>query len=317
MEAAGDMPDWLGGSTGAGKSYEETPAPADEAPLMTGDESALSEDTSAWLRGLGEDRTADEPTAIEDSSLPDWFSSGKPEQTGETPSIPVAPQASLENLGVRPEQDDAVAWLESLASKHGAKPEELVTDPGARSETPPEWVEQARAIAEAHPEEAFPAKPEPLEIASDDETGLWLRGLMEKESFTESSAEPKQEETIEPVPSDDRPAWLKDLEEPAAAAQKESEPGLGRTSPESAAADLPAWLQGLDEESTPEPSPGTPTLSELEKELPPWLQEAEIAEPAQPTTSAEWQPVGTEVSYGEGYTAQTMRIGAAGGSCAA
>ena len=30
------------------------------------------------------------------------------------------------------EQDDAMAWLESLATKHGAKAEELVTDPNGR-----------------------------------------------------------------------------------------------------------------------------------------------------------------------------------------
>ena len=49
------------------------------------------------------------------------------------------------------EQDDAVAWLEGLASKHGAKPEELVTDPEARTETAPDWVQKA---AETGTEEA-------------------------------------------------------------------------------------------------------------------------------------------------------------------
>ena len=44
-----------------------------------------------------------------------------------------------------------MAWLESLAAKHGAKAEEFVTDPNARSDKPPEWVEQARALGETQP----------------------------------------------------------------------------------------------------------------------------------------------------------------------
>ena len=55
------------------------------------------------------------------------------------------------------EQDDAVAWLESLAAKHGAKPEELVTDPSKRFETPPEWVSQAQNLNQQAPVSETPA----------------------------------------------------------------------------------------------------------------------------------------------------------------
>ena len=44
-----------------------------------------------------------------------------------------------------------MAWLESLAAKHGAKAEELITDPNTRSEKPPDWVEKARELGETQP----------------------------------------------------------------------------------------------------------------------------------------------------------------------
>ena len=65
---------------------------------------------------------------------------------------------SVESLGsTAQEQDDAVAWLKSLAAKHGAKPEELVTDPNKRFETPPEWVSQAQNINQQTPAPQTPA----------------------------------------------------------------------------------------------------------------------------------------------------------------
>ena len=53
------------------------------------------------------------------------------------------------NLGTSAaEQDAAMAWLESLAAKQGAKAEELITNPEDRLEKPPEWVEQAKLAGE-------------------------------------------------------------------------------------------------------------------------------------------------------------------------
>ena len=61
-----------------------------------------------------------------------------------------------------------LAWLEGLASKHGAKPEELVTDPDARKEAAPDWVQQAsQAGAEETPvEESTPTEELPAEKAA-------------------------------------------------------------------------------------------------------------------------------------------------------
>jgi hypothetical protein len=118
-------------------------------------------DAPDWLSGL-DDKQAAEPT--QEGDVPDWLS-GLDAQ-GEQP-----PQkaATVESLGsTSQEQDDAVAWLESLAAKHGAKPEELVTDPTKRSETPPEWVSQAQSLGDVQSAPAVDAedqKPEVVEHA--------------------------------------------------------------------------------------------------------------------------------------------------------
>ncbi len=70
-----------------------------------------------------------------------------------------------------------MAWLEGLAAKHGAKPEELVTDPNARTEVAPEWVDKAKEI-----NEQAPAPEDHRASDADDITGIWLRNLEEEES---------------------------------------------------------------------------------------------------------------------------------------
>ncbi len=76
-----------------------------------------------------------------------------------------------------------MAWLESLAAKHGAKAEELVTDPNARTDIAPDWVDKAKIISE--PSAAAPAPAiEESPLASDDQTGMWLRHLEDSEAET-------------------------------------------------------------------------------------------------------------------------------------
>jgi len=85
-----------------------------------------------------------ETPAVGDGSLLDWQIDDEP------PADSVdADKTDTGSLGTSAEeQDDAIAWLEGLASKHGAKPEELVTDPESRKETEPEWVQQAKTAKE-------------------------------------------------------------------------------------------------------------------------------------------------------------------------
>ncbi|MGC8855351.1 MAG: BTAD domain-containing putative transcriptional regulator, partial [Anaerolineae bacterium] len=213
---------------------------------------------------------------------------------------------SLDTLGTTlQEQEDAIAWLESLAAKHGAKPEELVTNPEDRKEIPPAWVEQAKAISEAPAAPSQPSTPQ-AEPATD-ETGMWLRELAEQET-AETLPGSLPETAAESLHTDELPAWLRHAtsgpiespqpfgslpgEEPVSAPQPEAaqpaepEQTLELT-PETTddENELPAWLRSLEEEE-----PGTPAVPA--DELPPWLQ-VETEEPPAPAPISpdEWRPV--------------------------
>jgi tetratricopeptide (TPR) repeat protein len=173
-----------------------------------------------------------------------------------------------------------VAWLESLAAKHGAKPEELVTDPSKRFEKPPEWVSQAQSIGEAQSasaleEEKSNQQPERVEHALNigeqffaefesgstaapaiDETSAWLRSLDEEE---------KQEKSSSAL--NDIPDWLND-------SKSEREQTEGQNLHHS---EIPEWLSDAQQ---PQDSAGqfeyTNTESGAEKsDLPNWLSDVE------------------------------------------
>jgi tetratricopeptide (TPR) repeat protein len=175
------------------------------------------------------------------------------------------------------EQDDAVAWLESLAAKHGAKPEELVTDPNKRSEKPPEWVSQAQSIGEAQAAQPEP-KSEVVENALNigeqffaefesasaapsvtDETSAWLQNLAEEEEKEEKRVEAfgptdeipdwLSESQPEKLPSAEIPEWLSDT-------QPEQETGgqfeFAQQETESQKSDLPNWLSDIEKDVIPQ-----------------------------------------------------------------
>ena len=233
--------------------------------------------------------TSEEQPPVEASmDLPDFLAKKSDEPDEE-------PAENVDDLGTSAqEQDDAMAWLESLASKHGAKPEELVTDPEARKDTAPDWVQKA---AEAGSEQTIgerPTAPPPEELEEfvesvldeqkateqegeapyagpeaqpdesvpsieTDETGIWLQELAEEES-----APVDQEPTTEaegPAVEDDVPDWLREMEGDVSQAEATSE--------SAAEMPLPDWLSNLDsspsepdaisaplpEEAVSEPSP--------------------------------------------------------------
>ncbi|MFN8383264.1 MAG: tetratricopeptide repeat protein [Anaerolineales bacterium] len=209
------------------------------------------DDAVAWLESLAAKHGAKPEELVTD---PNKRSETPPEWVSQAQTInqqPEAQQPTVESLGTSAqEQDDAVAWLESLAAKHGAKPEELVTDPNKRSETPPEWVSQAQSIGETQStekqewsegaqnigEQFFSefenaSKAEP----ATDETGMWLRDLGDKE---------KQED--QPLERGNIPEWLSDVQRPSDAGNKFEYSEEKEAAPSS---DLPNWLSGIDEEA--------------------------------------------------------------------
>ena len=269
-----DIPDWLKGAE-----------PKEEAPVVASTESLGSsaqeqDDAIAWLESLAAKHGAKPEELVTDPNKrsetpPDWVQQA---QTVSQPPVPVIeetpvqqpPVASAESLGSSAqEQDDAIAWLESLAEKHGAKPEELVTDPNKRSETPPDWVQQAQTIGETPvPAEPESAKTDWIENAQDvgeeffaefekgasqpatDETGMWLRNLeggekaekpIEADADLPDWMKPEAEE--QPLERGEIPEWLNEpalpTEQPAGA-QDLAEPASG---------DLPNWLDGLEQET--------------------------------------------------------------------
>ncbi len=310
------LPDWI-------KSTPEA-APAEPAPVSTpasvdklGTTAKEQEDAVAWLESLAAKHGAKSEELVTDPNArsekpPEWVkqaselgatsqpavpAESKPvepvAQKPEPPAPPVsAPSPSVETLGTTTkEQDDAVAWLESLAAKHGAKAEELVTDPNARSEQPPEWVRQASELGVSEP--TAPAEPKPVEpvpqtlepsAPSMDETGMWLRDLAGKEtSFQEETFQAEQA----PASTDELANWLSSLDEAEKTSKPVEEEPVSPMQAEAPAeaTDLPSWLKGLEKEAPP-------AQASTSEELPDWLKvEAEAPAQPEPTAPTDWHPV--------------------------
>jgi tetratricopeptide (TPR) repeat protein len=296
-------------------------------------------DIPDWMRGLEQEQpvaasTPQPPLAAANPPAPSTS------QVSPTPVPPPAPQPapvqpplaaaqpsapvsndSLGSLGTSvQEQDDAMAWLESLAAKHGAKAEEFVTEPKARTDVVPDWVDKAKAISELAPSAPEPASPPPpatpapvtsapvtpapvtpapsmeqIPVEPDDLTGVWLRNL---ESSEADQLAPEQDQYE--APSESKPLdWLSGLSSDAQdvfsqISNEPAEPVKPKEPITISSVDLPAWLANLDQEES-HAAPAAPSAVSANDELPAWLAggEAESAA-AEPTQPDEWHPVDIE-----------------------
>jgi len=238
------VPDWLESM----KPTEEAAPGSEEqiAPALEGDE-GLPE----WLESM----QTGEPAAVQDAStegMADW------QFEEEAPASPVEAGAiETGSLGVSAEeQDDAISWLESLAAKHGARPEELVTKPEDRKETEPEWVREAREVAEAGPPVAAEEPEEPLEMVEESAAPVGMPDFLAEEEQVEPSGEPAvafdARDTGELGTStdeqDDAIAWLEGL-----AAKHGAKPEELVTKPEDRRESEPEWVQRAKEAGVAEP----------------------------------------------------------------
>ncbi len=285
--ASADTPDWLSGLSTAASSVVPVPepAPVDNIP--------------SWMNNLDNTGVA-MPPASSDSSLPDWLNPAPPTSPPAAPGpastptpVPAPPAGNIETLGTSAqEQDDAMAWLESLAAKHGAKPEELVTDPNARTDTPPDWVNQARALGESQPvavEAPKVEQPVPqVTTPPADETGIWLRDLGTKEAVISAPLEEAAPATFDFSDSAaDVADWLSTLEAAEAKSEMlvtdEATPLQDEAVTDTAG--LPDWLRGLDKLDQ------TPVSASINEDIPAWLQ-SEVEPPMQPepTAPTDWHP---------------------------
>ncbi|MBI5934237.1 MAG: tetratricopeptide repeat protein [Chloroflexi bacterium] len=318
------VPDWIEQAKAVGDSIQ--PVTKDETPddnwladLGAPVAATAASATAEWLSTLDDETPEDKPIPVEHSAAEaasataDWLSKLDdiaPEPTNPEPAAPTG----LGSLGTsEAEQDAAMAWLESLATKQGAKSEELITDPNARSETVPDWIEQAKAVGDSiqavardetmpAPEPMLEAAPEPTPEPTPsplDQTGTWLRDLDEQDIRPVASKDSdwlrklEESETAQEMPE----AQEKPVETEAAQWSGELEftppPSTGQLGQSASEADLPSWLRGLETANVEEEMEAVAPSVES---LPDWLrgEEPEAPKPPSPTRPAEWVPEATK-----------------------
>jgi hypothetical protein len=203
---------------------------------------------------------------------------------------PSIEESSAKPLGI---EDDTMAWLEGLAAKQGAKPEELLTKPEERSEELPNWLSEAAeekpsftsgpSGAESKPVEAsIPPVPE----KSDQEVGKTpplpdLRSILmaSEGSQPEQLLPPSTDESgaVKPLDIEDHTmAWLEGL-----AAKQGAKPEELLSKPEERTEEIPDWLKGTTREQAPssEEEPSIPKVSQIESKEPTGWEQAGNEEP--------------------------------------
>jgi tetratricopeptide (TPR) repeat protein len=285
--AADETPDWLSGLGGGQFSEQPSPAkPAESPDWLSGlgggqfseqPGTAPTNDAPDWLSGLGRDQQSASPDPTQNTgpaqpaNIPDWINqpAGQPAQSS---------AASTGSLGTSAqEQDDAVAWLESLAAKHGAKPEELVTDPNKRSDTPPQWVEQSRQALQSPAPPAATINNLGASAQEQDDAVAWLESLAAKHG-----AKPEELVTDPNKRSDTPPDWV---EQSRMASQTPIQPpatvkNLGASAQEQD--DAVAWLESLAAKHGAKPEELVTDPKKRSETPPDWVQQARSAAESQP-----------------------------------
>ncbi len=216
----------------------------------------------------------------------------------------VIPTSSTETSKPLSIEDDTMAWLENLAAKQGAKPEELLTKPEDRSDTPPEWIQKAVEAGSSAPGGDLggpSAASAPQEIEAAPSASVPPEAVSAAPEKAEGTAQAPQGEDLTIT------SWLSklDVEEAVNKAQ------ASRAAAVPAAEDLPEWLQGMDkaapapetakaEENAPDwlagaAAPQTPGPAPVpEAEAPSWMdQNTPVAESSTRTVPEEWLPMDT------------------------
>jgi tetratricopeptide (TPR) repeat protein len=257
---------------------ESTPSAVDLDQLGTSEQER--DDSFAWLEGLAAKQGATEGLLTNPEERleeePDWVRQAKG-LTSEPQVSAEQPAASMAELGKsEQDQDDAFAWLESLAAKQGAT-EGLLTKPEDRLEEEPDWVRQAKELNVVEP-------------AADQTEDLdWLKGLAVaggaaavshfagKDESDETKETPELEQpslisepgpesepqsaAVQPAPVDEVDAWLKNLE------------GEGTSESASATDETAIWLKGLEQEEVPQAQEAVETPG---ADLPDWLNDVPV-----------------------------------------
>ncbi len=250
--------------------------------LLTRPEDRPTE-TPDWLSQLSESEKPEEPgiglggAAIAAAIAADAMVDDKtPDEMGVTAGEMdtfAAPPAKIS--AVTPAQamsdEDAFSWLESLAAKQGAKPEELLTKPEERAENAPAWATQMVADTPQVFEQPAEVPVEPVVESGEDLA--WLKTIGDDTPIIESTIgeQPIEENLFTPLSTE------------SIFEEKPVEFGMaaGATMVGAASADEVAeWLQQLNADETVAAVPAQPVQPPpyTTEELPDWLKEEEPAE---------------------------------------
>ena len=262
------------------------------------------------------------PEAWGSESTPDWLKDLDELKTpgAESPAREASVDGGIGSLGTTTEErDDAMAWLEGLAAKQGARPEEMVTDPSARPESAPKWVDKAMEISDEAADNwasLRSAAAEPAMSSDGESSDAWIQpagaaaaGENEKPFDWLSQLSAQATSGARDSLKDDgqgpqaRNEQSPDMPQPAKRAAPGAEPSWLSTdasmsdasepatsgepgSEDGSSVDLPDWLAGLDKDIAAVPAAAT------SDELPDWLRtEADVQPPAtQRAIPTDWQP---------------------------
>lgn len=300
--AASDQPDWL-------SELGATP----QEPVQ----STTVSDQPDWLSELG--ATPQEPVQSTEttSDLPDWLKDTgakepepvsndfdflkQTEQPQESESIEAAsvPHSAASTPSAQAE-DDAFAWLESLAVKQGST-EGLLLKPEDRPQEEPEWVKQVKSTPEDAPPAQTPAiaAVEEMPVASvddleelgksekeQDDSFAWLESLAVKQGSTEGLLITPEER------NEDEPEWVRQAKEigdslTASAREHEAadsaETPAVALEPQAMSEDTGMWLRSLEAET----SVVEPAQSSEDDDVATWLKK--LDEPEESSAGAERQ----------------------------
>jgi tetratricopeptide (TPR) repeat protein len=268
----------------------------------------IKEMSNSASAGTVEAVTAGDLEQPKDKSAPelmDSVSAPAPVESNEIPaSMPAArseevslgqPSGELTPLKI---EDDAMAWLESLAAKQGAKEEELLTNPEDRSEEIPEWLlnSKEKPPLESLPDEAAaipetqPLVPPTPIVGEGDSQESALHETLPLELPTQPAEGSAPDTTVvseEPPPpavpsesiprpisvEDETKAWLDGL-----ASKEDAKPmevpvhTSGETNP------TDDWIQKATPESTPLNESGFPEPSPDDITITSWLKKQDVEE---------------------------------------
>ncbi|HRQ33471.1 MAG TPA: hypothetical protein PLM89_10270, partial [Anaerolineales bacterium] len=300
--AASDQPDWL-------SELGATP----QEPVQ----STTASDQPDWLKDLGAmpqepvqsvETTSDLPDWLKDTSAKepepisnDFDSLKQTEQSQESEAIEASSAShSAASTPSAQTEDDAFAWLESLAVKQGST-EGLLLKPEDRPQEEPEWVKQVKATPEDAPLAQTPsiaaAEETPVAPVGDleelgksekeqDDSFAWLESLAVKQGSTEGLLITPEER------NEDEPEWVRQAKEigdslTASAREHEvvdsAETPAVALEPQAMSEDTGMWLRSLETE-TPAVEPAQ---SSEDDDVATWLKK--LDEPEESSVGAERQ----------------------------